>query len=263
MRSFDAVILLLLLGAVPVVVRGGEILSVASMAPSSSTSASPDLPADAKTYVAETFVRLRPKDFAAEASLEILEGPGAGRRMSFWVAARGDDARYLFFQSPRRLQGMKVLALGDDLWLHSPRRDRTHRLKRRGASGSLFDSGFRVDDVVSYTDRFREASCRWTDRDPRHPSVEVTEADGERRLLVFDAALRCPRRMDVLDGEGRVLRSMVLDDFVEVSGGRAFPRSYDLRIPATGQHTRLRFEGIRVDEGLPDRLFQPLRLGGR
>ena len=210
----------------------------------------------AKEYVKKVFTTLRPNDFAAQVTMDYVNGKAADRSMTFWVAVRKDDARYIVFQEPKRIAGMKLLARDGNVWLFSPRRNRTHRLGRGHMGGALLDSGFRIDDIVSYTERFDRSTCQWSDKS-NCKAVLITEEDGSKRTVKFDSEKNVPTAMEYLDEKGTVARKLELSDFTEVSKGRWYPKQYILTVVKSGQVTKLTFAGLRIDKGLPDKLFNP------
>ena len=221
-----------------------------------------ELPVSAREYVKKVFLALRPEDFAAQVTMDYMKGKSAGRSMTFWVAVRKDDSRYIVFQAPKRIAGMKFLALDGNVWLYSPRRNRTHRLGRGHMGGALLDSGFNMSDIVSYTERFDKATCQWQKED-KGKAVRITEEDGTKRIVRFDATKNVPTAMEYLDAQGSLERTLELSEFVEVSKGRWYPTQYILTVIESGQVTKLTFAGLRIDKGLPDALFNSDLLGAQ
>src|SRR5262249_4293780 len=85
-----------------------------------------------------------------------------------------------------------------------------------------------------------------------------------REVLWIRKSTFVERKVEQYDRQGHLFKVMELEDLlVEAATGKAFPRERRIRNLQSGASSTARFEDVRVDEGLPQDIFNPARLSDR
>jgi outer membrane lipoprotein-sorting protein len=190
-----------------------------------------------------------------------------GRRGSRTLTARswiqGEEKAFTEYLSPAREKGTKILKIGDQLWLYSPRSDRTIRIAGHMLRQSLMGSDLSYEDMLE---------------DPRlsdnySATVIAEEQVNERPCWVLDLQGRTPdlaypsrkvwvdqQRFLILK-ENRYAKSGTLLKTTEVKEvflvqDRWYPKRIAFRdMLSKNQGTEVIIENIRFNVEIPDYLF--------
>jgi len=181
-------------------------------------------------------------------------------RMELW--SKGTDKTLIRVLEPAKDAGTVTLKVGENIWNHLPRIDRTMKLPPGMMSGSWMGSHFTNDDLVKESrlaeDYTYEITARPADNDGNYEITLVPKPDapvvwGKQVLDVSPAKIPVEARF--YDEKGALVRTMRWSEVKRI-GDRDLPTVMTL-IPADAPQelTRMSYETIEFDLDLSDGHF--------
>lgn len=184
------------------------------------------------------------------------------RSMKMEAWSKGQDRSLIRILEPAKDAGVTTLKVGDNLWNHLPRVDRTMRVPAGMMSGSWMGSHFTNDDLVQQTrlsdhftfdiqERPDGGQGRWVVELTPKPTAPVVW--GKVRHEV--GADKVPQRTQYFDERGRLVRTMTFEEVGELAG-RTLPKVMRLQ-PADQpeEFTIMRYRELELDIDLSDSFF--------
>lgn len=181
-------------------------------------------------------------------------------RMEMW--SKGTDKTLIRVLEPAKDAGTVTLKVGDNIWNHLPKIDRTMKLPPGMMSGSWMGSHFTNDDLVRETrlteDYSYEITARPSDNEGNYEITLVPRPDAPvvwGRQILDVSPEKIPVEARFYDEKGALVRTLRWSDVKRV-GDRALPTVMTL-IPADAptELTRMSYEHIEFDVDLPDSRF--------
>lgn len=181
-------------------------------------------------------------------------------RMELW--SKGTDKTLIRVLEPAKDAGTVTLKVGNNIWNHLPKIDRTMKLPPGMMSGSWMGSHFTNDDLVRETrlteDYTYEITARPTDGAGNYEITLIPRPDAPvvwGRQVLEVTPQKIPVEARFYDEKGALVRTMRWTD-VKTVGDRTIPTVMTL-IPADAPQelTRMTYEEIRFDIDLPDSHF--------
>jgi outer membrane lipoprotein-sorting protein len=182
-------------------------------------------------------------------------GNSADRTLEIWQ--KGGEQRLVRYTAPARLAGTALLVPdGDTVYLYMPAYGRARRVVGERRNDAFLGTDFSVEDLsrLSWADDFtatitgREPGLVALSLTPRDPSSE----DPVRLWVRSQDSL--VTRIEVLDGEGTLIRRLELSDFRQV-GNRQLAHTFQVHDLADGGTTTATVTLAETDLGLDDELF--------
>lgn len=204
---------------------------------------------------------LAPRDLESDMVMTIRQGQGVRvRELHAWTRnLQGrDDWRLLKFLEPADVRGVGLLVLDEDsMYIYLPEFHRTRRIASSGKKDPFMGSDFSYEDMGTsilsrhYDPRLlKESDSEW--------QLELLRKPGSgkpypRILLTVDRARSMPRRMELYDGSGTLVK------VAEEEQQRVGPYWVMSRILMTnlkkGTSTLLEMKNVKADQGLKDEVF--------
>lgn len=182
-------------------------------------------------------------------------GNSADRTLEIWQ--KGGEQRLVRYTAPARLAGTALLVPDDDtVYLYMPAYGRARRVVGERRNDAFLGTDFSVEDLsrLSWADDFtatitgREPGLVALSLMPRDPSSE----DPVRLWVRSQDSL--VTRIEVLDGEGTLIRRLELTDFRQV-GNRQLAHTFQVYDLTDGGTTTATVTLAETDLGLDDELF--------
>ncbi|MBI4861320.1 MAG: outer membrane lipoprotein-sorting protein [Candidatus Riflebacteria bacterium] len=188
-------------------------------------------------------------------------------------ARRSKDQKYfLYVHEPGDVRRTAFLVWkypdrDDDRWIFIPAVNMTRRIAANDSRSSFVGSDFTYEDVsgrdISADDRaflrhepMGPARCAVVESKPRR------QADYSRKLTWIDEATRLPLREEYYDVQGQLARVFAAEKVESLSSaeggaGRTYPTAVrrSMTNVKSGHSTRVTFEKVAYDAGLPEDLF--------
>ncbi len=190
-----------------------------------------------------------------------------GRRVSRTIESKtwavGEEKAFTTYLAPAREKGIKMLKLGDKLWMYSPATDRTIKISGHMLRQSLMGSDLSFEDmmedtrlqyqykaVVTHTETIAGRPC-WVLR----LSAKTENIAYDMRKLWVDQKRNIPLREELFARSGKLLKKLELNDVSRVQG-RWFPRQLLFKdMLKKGKGTEFRIVAIQFDQDIPKRFF--------
>ena len=190
-----------------------------------------------------------------------------GRRVSRTIESKtwavGDEKAFTTYLAPAREKGIKMLKLGDKLWMYSPATDRTIKISGHMLRQSMMGSDLSFEDmmedarlqyrynaVVTHTETIAGRSC-WVLK----LSAKTENIAYYMRKLWVDQKRNIPLREELYARSGKLLKKLELNNVSRIQG-RWFPRQLLFKdMLKKGQGTEFRIVTIQFDQDIPKRFF--------
>jgi len=191
---------------------------------------------------------------------------GSERRRTYEMKSRRDGEvvkSYTRFLEPADVAGTQLALVDnpdrdDEQLLYLPALSRVTRISGRSRSGAFLGSDFRYEDFEFNDDAddthtiAEETDTEWV--------IETVHADGSsfaRSRTWVPKGDKVPRRIQNLDGDGTLVRELVVEE-VRVVDGVTVPVRTVMKNLEKGTSTRLEVGDLRVNvpvEEIPDEMF--------
>jgi hypothetical protein len=171
---------------------------------------------------------------------------------------RAAERSFVRFVAPKQVAGSAFLKLPPNLWAYEPAEARARRLRPEERKARLFESEFRVDDLLRVSDLAADYEVRLLGVDPAQDGtvdrrafvleyVRPTGSPGlwSRIIAWVDEEWGAPLRQEDYRADGKLVRVIQFGDIREVQG-RYLPYVWTARAPESGgRESRIDLE--RVD----------------
>ena len=238
----------------------------AGTGPSGGTSAT-DLP-DAGAILQAVVDNLRGGPMAGTYTF-VVERPGRVSEYVMEFISDGDRRGYVRVIAPPRDAGQAFLMDGDDLWVYNPRLGRSLRLPPSGRSNSFMGSDLSYSDIAG-RDLEADYSAAAVHSVGDALALELLPRPGAptpygRVLVEVEPGNLTPRWVDYYDQRGRVVKRVLLSDYLPV-GSRYIPLEMVVEDRVReGYRTIARLSGVEAGIPIPETCFtlQALERGCR
>ena len=189
--------------------------------------------------------------------IEVVDHRGnrAERTLEIWQ--KGGEQRLVRYTAPARLAGTGLLVPdGDTVYLYMPAYGRARRVVGERQNDAFLGTDFSVEDLarLSWSEDF---TATITGRDEASVTLALTPRDASSedpvRLWVRTED-NLVSRIEVLDGEGTMIRRLELSDFRQV-GNRKLAHTFEVQDLTDGGRTTATVVKAETDLGLDDELF--------
>ncbi len=190
-----------------------------------------------------------------------------GRRVSRTIESKtwavGDEKAFTTYLAPAREKGVKMLKLGDKLWMYSPATDRTIKISGHMLRQSVMGSDLSFEDmmedarlqykynaVVTHTETIAGRPCWVLKLNAKTENIAYY-----MRKLWVDQKRNIPLREELYARSGKLLKKLELNNVTRVQG-RWFPRQLLFKdMLKKGKGTEFRIITIQFDQDIPKRFF--------
>ncbi|MEE8341068.1 MAG: outer membrane lipoprotein-sorting protein [Candidatus Neomarinimicrobiota bacterium] len=201
-------------------------------------------------------------------STMIIHGRRSSRSITSKSWIEGSEKSFTEYLSPAREKGTKMLKIDDQLWMYSPKSDRTIRISGHMLRQSLMGSDLSYEDMME--DRRMEEiyAAEITDADhiDEHDcwvmvlSAKVDDVTYHSQKLWVDKEYFTPRKQQLYAKSGKLLKIVELSDLFQI-GQRWYPKHMLFQdVLIKGKGTEFIVESIKFDENIPDYIFSKASL---
>jgi outer membrane lipoprotein-sorting protein len=195
-----------------------------------------------------------------------------GRRGTRTIESRswttGEEKSFTEYTAPAREKGVKMLKLGDRLWIYSPSTDRIIEIAGHMLRQSVMGSDLSYEDMMEDPKLLHHYDARVTGIEPLGGQscwvLELTAKDNgaayhSRRLWV-DADRHVPLKQELYAKGGKLLKRLEMSDVAKIDG-RWYPRRFLFKDALKeGEGTEFLVRTIAFDQAIPDYLFSKAAL---
>jgi len=195
-----------------------------------------------------------------------------GRRGTRTVESKswttGEEKGFTEYTAPPREKGVKMLKLGNRLWIYSPATDRIIEIAGHMLRQSVMGSDLSYEDMMEdpkLLNHYDAAVTGTESLDGRTCWVlSLTAKDNDAayhsRKLWVDAERHVPLRQELYARGGKLLKRLEMSQIARIEG-RWYPRRFLFKdVLKEGEGTEFRILTIEFDREIPDYLFSKAAL---
>lgn len=202
------------------------------------------------------------------ASKMVIHGRRATRTIESRSWVEGEEKSFTEYTAPAREKGIKMLKLGDRLWIYSPSTDRIIEIAGHMLRQSVMGSDLSYEDMMEDPKLLNHynAAVRGTEPLDGRPCwvLELTARDNgaayhSRRLWV-DTERYVPLKEELYAKSGKLLKRLEMSQIAKIEG-RWYPgRMLYKDALKEGEGTEFLVESIAFDQAIPDYIFSKAAL---
>lgn len=198
----------------------------------------------------------------------IITGRRGTRTLQAQSWVQGMKKSFSEYLSPPREKGIKMLKLGDELWIYSPSTDRTIKIAGHMLRQSLMGSDVSYEDYMEdprLTNIYEPILIEEEKIDDRNCYVLELTAKKEEvayhsRKMWVDKERYLPLREERYAKSGKLLKSLVINEIFKV-GERWYPKKMTFKDELKqGSGTEFIIDSIEFNAKIPDHVFSKASL---
>ena len=197
-------------------------------------------------------------DISYISTMEIWKNGSKKKTLQFDMVMKGLDKQYINFTAPGDVAGMKILMVGESLWMFSPEFQKVRMVAAHAQSQGFLGSEFTPEDMKmtglrAHFDADISGSSGNETTLTLTPKAEFPSSWSKLELTI-DKTKGGVTRIKYFDGSGTAVREQVRSGWSKVEG-KAFPTKISMKNLKTGAETKIQLSDIRVNTGVEDALF--------
>lgn len=201
-------------------------------------------------------------------STMIIKGRRSTRTLQSESWIRGVNKAFTEYLSPPREKGVKMLKLGDKLWIYSPSTDRIikiagHMLKRSVMGSDLSYEDYMEDPKLSNmynAELAREENINGRDCYVLELSAKKEGIAYYRRKMWVDKERFLPLKEELFAKSGKLLKTLVINEVFKVEG-RWYPKKMVFKdVLKKGKGTEFIIDSIEFNVKIPEYIFSKAAL---
>ena len=197
-------------------------------------------------------------DMSYVSTMEIWKKGNKRKTLQFDMVMKGLDKQYISFTAPGDVAGMKVLMVGDELWMYSPEFQKVRKVAAHAQDQGFLGSEFTPGDMVM-TNLSKHFDGELSGKSGDETYVTITpKADFKSTYakleLTIDKTKGAVTKIKYFDGSGNAVREQTRAGWSKV-GGKPVPTKIKMKNLKTGAETVIKLSDIKVDQGVEDSLF--------
>ncbi|HCR49673.1 MAG TPA: outer membrane lipoprotein-sorting protein [Bacteroidetes bacterium] len=226
------------------------------------TAGTPGQPNDPITILQKVDANLTSRTRIMESNM-IIYGRRGNRTITSKVYAEGNQKAFTEYLAPEREKGIKMLKLGNMLWIYSPETDRTLQLSGHLLRQSVMGSDLSYEDMMEdrrLTDVYSAKSIRKETLMGRscvllELSAKVNDVNYAKQKIWVDEERFVPLKQELFAKSGQLLKVITLSEVKKV-GSRWFPHKMNYKDALkNGVGTDFVILKIQFDVPIPTGIF--------
>ena len=193
-----------------------------------------------------------------DASMAIFKNGSKKKTLAFHMVMKGLDKQFISFTAPGDVAGMKILMVGDSLWMYSPEFQKVRMIAAHAQSQGFLGSDFTPEDMVMTglsahfnaelgAQQGNETTLTLT------PKADFTSSYSKLELTI-DKTKGGVTKIVYFDGSGAAVREQTRGGWAKISG-KSMPTEIKMKNLKTGSETVINLSNVQVDQGVEDDLF--------
>jgi outer membrane lipoprotein-sorting protein len=183
-------------------------------------------------------------DMSYVSTMEIWKGGVKKTTLQFDMVMKGLDKQLISFTAPGDVAGMKILMVGESIWMYSPEFAKVRMIAAHAQSQGFLGSQFTPEDMVMTGLA-------------KHFDAEITGQSGNDTILTLKPKAdfyTSWSKLVYFDGSGTAVREQVRDGWAKVEG-KSMPTEIRMKNLKSNEETIVKLSGIKVNQGVEDDLF--------
>lgn len=197
-------------------------------------------------------------DMSYVSTMEVWKNGSKQKTMQFDMTMKGLDKQLISFTAPGDVAGMKILMVGDSLWMYSPEFAKVRMIAAHTQSQGFLGSEFTPEDMVM-TGLAKHFDAEITGQAGNDTILTLTpkadfKSSWAKLELTIDKTKGGVTKMTYFDGSGTAVREQVRGKWAKVEG-KSMPTEIRMKNLKTNAETVVKLSGIKVNQGVEDDLF--------
>jgi outer membrane lipoprotein-sorting protein len=198
------------------------------------------------------------KDTSYVATMEIWKGGSKKKTLQFDMVMKGLDKQFISFTAPGDVAGMKILMVGDSLWMYSPEFQKVRMIAAHAQSQGFLGSEFTPEDMVM-TGLAAHFNAEIGPKSGSETTLTLTpkpdfKSSYSKLEIVIDSGKGGVTKIRYFDGSGTAVREQTRGGWAKVSS-KPMPTEIKMKNLKTGAETVIKLSDIKVNQGIEDSLF--------
>ena len=197
-------------------------------------------------------------DVSYISTMEIWKNGSKKKTLQFDMVMKGLDKQYINFTAPGEVAGMKILMVGEELWMYSTEFKKVRKIAAHAQSQGFLGSEFTPEDMAM-SKLSTHFTAELAGQKGNETYLELTPkaefpSSWSKLELTIDKTKGGVTKIKYYDGSGAVVREQIREGWSKVSG-TAMPTKIKMKNLKTGAETVVKLSDIKVNQGVEDGLF--------
>jgi outer membrane lipoprotein-sorting protein len=197
-------------------------------------------------------------DLSYVSAMEIWKDGSKKKTLQFNMVMKGLEKQYIEFTAPGDVAGMKILMVGDSLWMYSPEFQKVRMIAAHTQNQGFLGSEFTAEDMVM-TGLAKHFDAEIGAKSGTETTLTLTpKADFEttysKLVIVIDSSKGGVTKITYYDGSGNATREQTRSAWAKVEG-KSMPTQITMKNLKTNAETVIKLSDIKVNQGIGDDLF--------
>jgi outer membrane lipoprotein-sorting protein len=197
-------------------------------------------------------------DISYVSTMEIWKNGSKKKTLQFDMKMKGLDKQFISFTAPGDVAGMKILMVGDSLWMYSPEFQKVRMIAAHAQSQGFLGSEMTPEDMVNtgLASRFDAeiGGKSGTETTLTLTPKADTQSSWSKLEIVIDSSKGGVTKITYFDGSGAAVREQSRGGWAKISG-KSMPTEIKMKNLKTNAETVIRLSDIKVNQGVEDDLF--------
>ncbi len=197
-------------------------------------------------------------DVTYVSTMEIWKNGSKKKTLQFDMVMKGLDKQFISFTAPGDVAGMKILMVGDSLWMYSPEFQKVRMIAAHAQSQGFLGSEFTPEDMVM-TGLAKHFDAEIGGKKGTETTLTLTpkadfESSYSKLEIVIDSSKGGVTKITYFDGSDTAVRQQSRGAWAKISG-KSMPTEIKMKNLKTGAETVIHLSDIKVNQGVEDGLF--------
>lgn len=197
-------------------------------------------------------------DVTYVSTMEVWKNGSKKKTLQFDMTMKGLNKQYISFTAPGDVAGMKILMVGEELWMYSPEFQKVRKIAAHTQSQGFLGSEFTPEDMVmTGLEAHFDAEIGGQSGNETYltltPKADFTSSWSKLELTI-DKTKGGVTKIKYFDSSGTAVREQLREGWSKISG-KAMPTQIKMKNLKTNAETVIQLSDIKVDQGVEDDLF--------
>jgi outer membrane lipoprotein-sorting protein len=197
-------------------------------------------------------------DMSYVSTMEIWKSGSKKTTLQFDMVMKGLDKQLISFTAPGDVAGMKILMVGESIWMYSPEFAKVRMIAAHAQSQGFLGSEFTPEDMVM-TGLAKHFDAEITGQSGNDTILTLKpkpefQTSWSKLELTIDKTKGGVTKIVYFDGSGTAVREQLRAGWAKVEG-KSMPTEIRMKNLKTNAETIVKLSGIKVNQGVEDDLF--------
>jgi outer membrane lipoprotein-sorting protein len=198
------------------------------------------------------------KDMSYVSTMEIWKSGAKKKTLQFDMTMKGLDKQFISFTAPGDVAGMKILMVGESIWMYSPEFAKVRMIAAHAQSQGFLGSEFTPEDMIM-TGLAKHFDADITGQSGNETTLTLKpkadfQTSWSKLELTIDKTKGGVTKIVYFDGSGVAVREQIRAGWAKIEG-HSMPTEIRMKNLKTNAETVVKLSDIKVNQGVSDDLF--------